>query len=402
MVINHSFYTIKLLPSVDKTYPMKLRVDFLKPMLLLGFTFLSLSLWAKEDTIVVNTYDYTLYDYWDKPKSLHKKDRPNEVLNGQFKVLKTNSWHEDLFIKDNLVEGKNYIYYINRCIEERHYAKGELDGKQLTYYDRSKQPYKVATYKNGHLVNASFSYYEDGSVWTMTPYKDGKKNGMYYSYYHNRQIERSGAYKEDKKVGKWVEYYKNKHLKSVERYTQTGSFIFEQTYYPSGKKNLTKHLDNRIYVGTYERFYDDGQLVFSFHYKNGYKRGKQREIGRYNSSDQNNIDQYQINKRGQLHGVYLKRIQQNKVILVKGHFKNGLRSGQWMHYTPDGKVFRKEVYKKGKRLLLTDTPIEQTDVQNPPQHIAYDENFHYTIPNENPHPNEKQLVEEMPFFLFGE
>ncbi len=50
-----------------------------------------------------------------------------------------------------------------------------------------------------------------------------------------------------------------------------------------------------------------------------------------------------------LHGEYLYFKKNTKDILVKGFFKNGLKSGTWMNWTEDGSLTTLDSWKKGRK-----------------------------------------------------
>ncbi len=86
---------------------------------------------------------------------------------------------------------------------EPYNQSGELNGKQIIYYDNGKV-YDEKNFVNGVENGTWAKYYADGSQMLLSTVKDGKLEGKFQKWHSNGNIETTGQYVNDVSDGKWV------------------------------------------------------------------------------------------------------------------------------------------------------------------------------------------------------
>ena len=111
-------------------------------------------------------------------------------------------------------------------------------------------------------------------------------------FYANGAIDSAGVYKNDTKVGTWLRYYDNGNMQFSTQYNDTGLREGKERYFSS-----------------------EGVILAEYTYKNDLPEGKYTEF----------------NKGGG--------------IAVQGQFRAGLREGDWFEYDESGRRLKTVRYK---------------------------------------------------------
>lgn len=363
--------------------------------------FLSVAVYAQNDTLVVSHEDYQLVDYLGKPCSLYKKGNLSLPLNGAFRLMKSNNQYEDLFLKDNLYEGVRNQYYARRLVKSSHYKAGMLHGKQNTYstYRMSDQSnieflYREENFNEGLEVGFSKFYYHDGTISRICFFNEkGQSDDMYHEFYKDGGVKVRGVYINDKKNGDWYYYYPNQQISLIKTFSENGTMSKAIHYHKTGNVDWVKHYKDRVYDGehiVYSTHYKDG--IYSYtNYVNGYVRGKVIKID-YGTMDQ---EVYYINNSGRMQGKYTRYAKDSERILLEGKFKRGVKHGKWHCYAPNGKIYRILLFNNGVLKGQKDRAVDFNGV-------LFNANSTVSLPSDNSLPVDIKYVMEKRFFLFSE
>jgi antitoxin component YwqK of YwqJK toxin-antitoxin module len=186
-----------------------------------------------------------------------------------------------------------------------------------------------------------------------------------------------GEMKMDRMHGEWETYHENGKLSARENYLHAG-LVGNATYwnkdgekikeavYKDGIETIIKSWDSAGKPqivngnGTYVEFYDDGVVSEKGQYQDGYKSGKwdsfypngqRRETGDFRTGvyflkqswSPSGIEEV---KNGS--GDY--KLYADTLVLESGRIQDGLRTGVWSRYLPDGvTLWSQETYAQGKR-----------------------------------------------------
>lgn len=111
-------------------------------------------------------------------------------------------------------DGKRILY--------ENYSKGELDGKQLSYYQNGK-PKAEIYYKKGKIVGV-ICFSKNGEILHQSIFKNG--TGIWKLYWENGNLLETGKYVEFKKDGLWKRYHEDGSIESTLEY-KNGRLIRE-------------------------------------------------------------------------------------------------------------------------------------------------------------------------------
>jgi antitoxin component YwqK of YwqJK toxin-antitoxin module len=111
------------------------------------------------------------------------------------------------------------------------------------------------------------------------------------------------------------------------------------------EKNKLVYLNDSLYTGICEKYYNDTILTASRSYKEGEKEGKWKEY--YKNGKLKDLGSYINNE---LDGNYIKYYPNNQ-IGVKGSFKNGYKDSKWEYFNSKGDTLRIEYYEDGRNIV---------------------------------------------------
>lgn len=257
-----------------------------------------------------------------------------------------------------------------------------IDGKADStweYFSEEGRLFRRISFKDGVEHGAWTELYEDGSVKSVGNYNMGRKDGEWKYYYDDGTLAEKGNYKLDLAEGVWESFYSDGTPSLVSAYaeneprnlwtgwTEAGVKLYEidygaegklmivnswntkgkpevingngtyNVYHSSGKIVETGTVKDRMKVGTWQTFYDDGN---------------KRETGHFTDdiyyvdamwSPGGNI----LVEKGE--GVFESYDTEGN-LLETGNVSGGLREGEWTAYYPlsDRTLMSTTQYVKGE------------------------------------------------------
>ena len=140
------------------------------------------------------------------------------------------------------------------------------------------------------------NYYENGTIESEGIIVDEKKKGMWYFYHKNGNKKRLAYFKEDIPVAESITYYEDETLKQIKAYDSNG-----------------------IASGTWETYYQNGEIKSSGDYEGDEKRGSWEY---YNNSGSLESTEY-FNQYGNLEDI--KYYDSGKLIRWEKGYPNGFQ-----------------------------------------------------------------------------
>ncbi|MFN3529464.1 MAG: toxin-antitoxin system YwqK family antitoxin [Bacteroidia bacterium] len=258
---------------------------------------------------------------------------------------------------------------------EWYFPNGQLSAKQSFFYG-NEHGFYTGYYESGALLDSGSFYY-------------GRKMGLWHTYYENGQLQSYGNFHGNQKHGLWTYYHDNGQLEARAYYRDdelNGPF---ESYHPNGKAALLLRLDGeRIYLGwvadsngrvlvsegagQYEdvqsdwcslgmgkvldslpvgfwKKQEDGYLKVTYVYKNDEKKV-------YEIWDERQKPGNQLVKNG---SGPLETYYESGNLYVKGTYKNGLRTGEWLiYYDQPHQLSVRTNYLKGLREGISESYSE--------------------------------------------
>jgi antitoxin component YwqK of YwqJK toxin-antitoxin module len=95
-------------------------------------------------------------------------------------------------------------------------------GKDVVYFDNSKQVRYTGDLIKGKRNGLWKAYYENGALWSEGEFKDGLGEGLSHIYYPSGKIKTMGFYSNDKPAGVWQFFDENEKMTHEIDYTQGG------------------------------------------------------------------------------------------------------------------------------------------------------------------------------------
>ena len=253
-----------------------------------------------------------------------------------------------------------WIFYnqLGDTTEKINYYLGKKNGYYYKYFTGFEDQNRVKSkdlYINGSRNGKSILYYKNGIIGKEIPYVNDKKHGVGFEYdqegniititrFRNNEIivqEEINRYdEEDRKVGTWKKFYDNGNLKEeksysqgkldgyLKRYNEDGKLV-TAVKYNNGEVDLTaKDFDTGIEIK--EDYDKQGNLIFQGSFK------KEIPIG---------IHRY-FNNNGEVVKSETYDIEGN--LIAKGVvLQNGLEDGSWVYYYSNGKKRAEGVFRYG-------------------------------------------------------
>ncbi len=202
-------------------------------------------------------------------------------------------------------------------------------------------------------------------VYTVTDTVHNIRNGAYTSFFLNGNIESRGHFRNHKSVGIWEFYYESGRLKMRgELLNNTNAGLWE-FYYENGNKSMEGVMKGPLREGKWNYYYEDGALKETGTYLDGKRQGIWKtyyEDGTL-KSDGDFTDDYALVTEyyhsGKIAGQG-PRLGSRKVgrwryfleadgtLLSEGDYSDGLKTGEWLGYFPNGQVASRGFYAAGE------------------------------------------------------
>ena len=197
-------------------------------------------------------------------------------------------------------------------------AKGERHGLWKGVYEESKRPRYEGVFEHGKETGI-FKYFDDtreGKVIATRDFSRGNNSCYVIIYDRKKNIVSEGLLINKEYEGEWKYYHKeSKNIMTLENYKK-------------GKLNGVKKI-----------FYNDGAIAEILNYSDGKRNGNYKRYG-VNEKILEDLNY----KNDELHGEATFYDGLGNVI-IKGQYKEGLKSGVWKTYEK-GKVVKEEKAKK--------------------------------------------------------
>lgn len=208
---------------------------------------------------------------WDeKEKMIAKSDYVGGLLHG----TQSEFYSDGTVKKTHLVLGKRHgkeviVYGPTKVRAETLFENGKKEGRALQF-SQSGTLIGEGMWHKGLPVGAHFLKFENGSVESIVKYDDkGVLKEPLRRYSKEGKIVFEGDIE-----GTFQEWYDNGQLKR-KICQKDGAFDGEQkSYFPSGRVQLQAHFSHGVRDGATQEWYENGQAVASFTFKNGKKEGK--------------------------------------------------------------------------------------------------------------------------------
>lgn len=335
--------------------------------------------------------------YWITyfPNELRKSEgnRKNFLLDSTWKFYHENGNLKSVFTyKEDLRNGKSYYYENCQLVKEENYVNGELEGKQITYYESKDSVLltkTITTFVKGKKDGLAYEFAKDGRIITIIEYskdfvsnrekinrkdKQGRKQGIWKTYYNNERVKVEERYKNDLLNG-YVKYYSaNGKLESASLYIDgvkqseeenKADFNIQNSYYADGKirTQITYNLGGKK-DGIAQTFKQNGEVEKTEIFKNGYllSIGIIDAEGLYQGMWENYYLNGKLKSKGEYldgkkYGKWIYYFQNGKVEQEGYYDKNGSFTGTWKWYYDNSQLLRTEEFRRG----LEDGMLEEYD-----------------------------------------
>jgi len=114
------------------------------------------------------------------------------------------------------------IYHFRDILYLSNYRRGDLHGRQLSYYDEGvkKEIFGMKTYRYGILNGVAAEWYRDNILERKTEYLQGERNGTEWEWYPNGKVKRRTDYLKNMLNGMSEEWWMNGNIKSRREYKE--------------------------------------------------------------------------------------------------------------------------------------------------------------------------------------
>lgn len=243
------------------------------------------------------------------------------------------------------------------------YKDSLLYGKQL-YYDKNGNIQKAEIYSEiGYKV-------AEGKMDTL-----GNRQGKWKLYYDDGSILAEGSYLDNKKTSNWIYYFQNGKIFEKGSYVNNLANAEWTWYYETGEKLLVQNFKNGIEDGISYELNIKGDTIAKGYYVEGtkndfwyYKIGDEYSSGKYYFGSKSGewkkyyypemkIKEICNYREGKLDGKYRSWYITKKQHKV-GQYQNGLKTGKWYYYLPDGTLDYNAEYKNGNLFKVNDIEIK--------------------------------------------
>ncbi len=225
----------------------------------------------------------------------------------------------------------------------------------ITYFRKENIRYKEIPFVNGKENGIGKEYLPDGLIQSITQYKNGfiardekinrkdklnRKQGLWKEFYPNGVVKKEMRYRDDKLDGYLKIFEPDGNLVKAEKYIdgvlqenvdELVKLDVVNTYYESGKKKSSGTYKEGYPEGFTRRFSEEGVIIGSELYKDGYKIGE----GIYD-------------EKGYKQGLW-KEYYITGELKAQGEYSNDKKIGEWVYYYSNGKVEQRGKYGKDNK-----------------------------------------------------
>lgn len=104
-------------------------------------------------------------------------------------------------------------------------VNGKLYGESRDFYPNG-QLKEVMTFKNNVVIDTSISFHENGILKSKVPFVEGITYGQTLYYYDNGQLKQMGYYVNDKAHGRFYHFHKNGNIEAVQQVENDSITVF--------------------------------------------------------------------------------------------------------------------------------------------------------------------------------
>lgn len=253
-----------------------------------------------------------------------------EGLNKEYYDNPTSSPRSEVIFKNGKEHGAFVYYRTDGNVDKKgiYYAEIEVDGVILKniydgeniFYQENGQKSRVENWKNYKRNGVFETYtYRSGTLSTRTHYKDNLLSGTEQHfdkdgklvYEVNYEIKEVDGQKISQKTGV-QKTWENGKLTSIVELVDGKRQGFQKTFFPNGNiKEITFHRNDTI-SGTYQKFYETGQMKEDLNYYRHPKSGESYFINWNKKYDED----------GSLNQIFYGNLKSKYLYLVDQKFKN--------------------------------------------------------------------------------
>ena len=272
--------------------------------------------------------------------------------------------------KNGEKHGSNTKYdSLGVLIFEVKFKKGQKDGTEKYFFPNGK-PKILASYKDGKLNGKTELFNIDGIKLETLSYKDSLKKGNHIYWWPNGEKNKlfvydnnilngkyeewdslgtdivRGFYSDGKQNKKWLYFDSEGHRKNI-IFIKMDSIITDYTfqYYANWQvKEEPSFNDEGIFDGKFKSFYEDGEILETYAFTNGLKKGMWLL---YFIDERRNV--YKFYKLDTLITDYTFQYYNNLQIEEEPNFnKDGLYHDKWEKFFSNGMTSKTSYYLDGK------------------------------------------------------
>lgn len=255
---------------------------------------------------------------------------------------------------EGIAHGKWTLYYESgKKMSEGEFLKGTKHGLWTTYHTEG-QVANVGEYLYDREAGEWKIYHENGQLQSIGSYEAGYPYGEWKVFHDNGQLESEGQMNNGEQTGIWKTYQANGNPLSEIRYAE-GQETVINSWNLSGVQTVTDG------SGTFEEYYETGELMSKGQIRNGkrtgnstsyYPDGTKSQEGEYIDGKYRFISTWETNGDPQVvngNGRFESYLDMGLIMIEDGNVVNGKRDGTWYDYYPtSGNIFIRTDYKSGE------------------------------------------------------
>ncbi len=196
---------------------------------------------------------------------------------------------------------------------------------------------------------------------------NGLRQGLWQKQQANGKLLYEGNFKDGKPVDEWKRFHEGGQVKAIINYKQNSVSAFTQLfdklgkkvaegnyvnqkkegnwiYFSENRKVAEEQFQNDLKNGTSFKYYETGELMEEFEWKEGNQDGKYQIF--YKSGQAYLQCKMRQNQR---HGLCLIHSQNGK-LEIEANYNNNLRHGEWKYYNTNGEFQYSLMYNNGEIL----------------------------------------------------
>ena len=243
--------------------------------------------------------------------------------------------------QDWLFDGESKVWNEQgQLIAKIPYINGALEGKSISYFP-SGGIEKELPYHSHMLDGVALEYYESGILRSKTSYKAGQKEGFSIGYFQNGQIAREEMYREDLLLNAYYYNLTGEVLSSVE------DGMGFRAIFEGDTLSYLIQIQQGFAQGGVKQFTPKGDLLSTYHIKNGRKSGT--EITYYSPYEaEGNLTKLSVDwNEGTIHGS-VKTWYKNGQMQSQREFCRNKKMGPSIAWYKNGSLMLVEEYEEDK------------------------------------------------------